>query len=337
MKERKGKADQIQEMIEAYEQKISRLIAKLEQVKKQVVAPRQRRLDRILDSLSYPLIVIDAKSYAVVFANQAALGGRGESGGHTCYGLTHRRSSPCLNREYPCPLEIVKKTGKPVVVEHSHYDAEGGQHVVEIHAFPVFGEQGEVVEVVEYCFDITQRREAEQKLAYLATHDALTGLPNRTLFNIHLQLEMEHAVRNRKRLAVMLLDLDGFKEINDTVGHDAGDEALKIVARRLESSLRQSDTVARLGGDEFLVLIPALSSGRHAGGMAQKAITALSAPMVLEGEELIVGTSLGIAIFPDDGNDPEALIRCADAAMYQVKGAGGNGYRFCGLSSAKVA
>lgn len=324
MEEKENNRDQAQEAIDAYEEEIS----KLERAKDEVVL--QHKVGRILDSLSHPFYVISAKDYSIVLANQAALDGQEKEGRHTCYELTHHRLSPCLSKEHPCPLEIVRKTREPTIVEHIHYDGRDEPHFVEVHGFPIFDEQGEVVEMIEYCLDITKRKQAERRLAFLATHDALTELPNRNLFNIRLQLEMEHALRDKNRLAVMLLDLDGFKGINDTFGHDAGDEVLRTVARRLEDVLRKSDTAARLGGDEFLVLTPALSSVEDAGTMARKMLKALTVPLVAQGQEMRLKVSLGIAVFPDDGDDLETIIKYADMAMYSLKGQGGDGYRFYG-------
>lgn len=317
---KENNSDQAQKAIDEYEKERSGL----EMVKDQVVL--QRQLDRILDALPHSFYVINANDYSIVLANQAALGGQKKGSRHTCYKLTHNRSSPCLSTEHPCPLEVVKKTKKPTLVEHIHFDSKGEPRCVEVHGFPIFDELGEVIEMIEYCFDITKRKQAEQRLAHLATHDALTDLPNRTLFNIRLKLEMEHALRNNNQLAVMLLDLDGFKEINDTLGHDAGDEALRAVARRLEAILRESDTVARLGGDEFLVLVPDISSLEDAAITADKIIKILETPLEIPGQKVDIKGSLGIAIFPGNGDDPEALIKYADTAMYSVKGQGGGGY-----------
>lgn len=317
MKEKENNGDSAHEEIDAYGKEISRL----EQVKDQVVL--QRHLDRILDSLPHPFYVINAHDYSIVVANQAALGGQGKGGRHTCHALTHHQSSPCQSKEHPCPLEIVKKTKKSTQLEHIHYDSKGEPHFVEVYGFPIFDEQGEVVEMIEYCIDITKRKQAEQKLAYLATHDSLTDLPNRNLFNIRLNLEMAHAIRDKKRLAVMLLDLDGFKKINDTLGHDAGDEVLQTVAKRLNAVLRKSDTPARLGGDEFLLLVPDISSPDDAAITAHKVIKVLEAPLEIQGQNVGIRGSLGIAIFPDDGGDPETLVKHADLAMYAAKAAGG--------------
>lgn len=322
MKEKEDNLDQAQDAIYVYAKEIS----KLERVKDQVVL--QRHLDRILDSLPHPFYVVNARDYSIVVANQVALSGQEKGGRYTCHELTHHQTTPCVSKEHPCPLAIVKKTKAPTIVEHVHYNSKGEPRFVEVYGFPIFDEQGEVIEMIEYSIDITKRKQAEQRLAYLATHDALTELPNRTLFNIRLKLEMEHAIRNRDRLAVMLLDLDGFKGVNDTLGHDVGDEVLKAVARRLEATLRKSDTAARLGGDEFLVLVPALSSAQEAGSMADKMIKALAAPLVIGGQALCLKGSFGIAIFPDDGDDLEALTKHADTAMYLAKGEGGGGYKF---------
>lgn len=326
MAEKTNNNDQPQRVIAEYEKEMSLC----DSAKDQAVLRRQ--LDRILDSLPHPFYVINARDYSIVLANQAALGGKEKEARHTCHELTHHQATPCFSMQHPCPLEIVKESGAPTIVEHLHYDCKGEPRFVEVHAFPIFDEQGKVVEMIEYCLDITRRKEAEDRLDFLANHDPLTGLPNRNLFNIRLQLEMEHAVREKNRVAVMLLDLDGFKLINDTFGHDAGDEVLRAVASRLEAVLRKSDTAARLGGDEFLVLIPGLSSLEAAGAMARKMIKALDASLVIQGKEMNLKGSLGIAIFPDDADQLDTLIKFADMAMYSFKGQGGGGYRFYGDS-----
>ena len=330
MKEEENNLDQAREELDAYQKEISRL----EGVKDQVVL--QRHLDKILDSLPHPFYVVNAADYSIVVANQAALQGREKGKHYTCHELTHKRSSPCPGKEHPCPLEIVKKTRKPTQVEHTHYNSQGEPTFVEVYGFPVFDDHGEVVEMIEYSIDITKRKLAEQKLAYLATHDALTDLPNRTLFHIRLKLEMEHAIRDKSKLAVMLLDLDGFKVINDTLGHDAGDQVLQAVARRLENMLRKSDTVARLGGDEFLLLVPGLSAPEDAAITADKLTRALATPLEIQGQTVILMGSLGIAVFPDHAEEAEALVKNADTAMYAVKGKGGDCYMFYGDPSERT-
>ncbi len=175
--------------------------------------------------------------------------------------------------------------------------------------------------------DITERKLAEEELVYMATHDQLTGLSNRALFNDRLAVELTHARRNPKKLAVMLLDLDEFKEINDAFGHSFGDKLLKAVSRCLSGLLRESDTVARMGGDEFLLLLSEVVHVDDVANIAQKIIDAIQKPILVDGHELNITTSLGIAVYPEGGQDADTLIKNADIAMYSVKKHGRNGYQ----------
>jgi two-component system cell cycle response regulator len=161
----------------------------------------------------------------------------------------------------------------------------------------------------------------------LAMHDALTGLPNRRLLMDRLSLSITHAHRNKRTMAVMYLDLDGFKQVNDTLGHDAGDKLLNMVAARLAAAVRQEDTVARLGGDEFVIALWELI---HADGLARlvsKVIQAVSQPYVINGHTVSVTTSVGVSIYPTHGDDADTLMKNADLALYEAKRAGKNDYR----------
>ncbi|MBI4990059.1 MAG: EAL domain-containing protein [Rhodocyclales bacterium] len=176
--------------------------------------------------------------------------------------------------------------------------------------------------------DISERRAYETRLAEVASHDNLTGLPNRNLLNDRLGQALAHARRHDGLVAVGFVDLDRFKVINDTLGHDAGDELLKEIARRLSGCLRGCDTVARQGGDEFVVVLTDLARPEDASIVAQKLLDALSPPMTLNGREIVPGASLGFAIFPQDGDTLQALLMAADKAMYSAKHAGRGQYRF---------
>lgn len=174
--------------------------------------------------------------------------------------------------------------------------------------------------------DVTERQRTEARIRYQASHDLLTGLPNRMLFNERLATSLLQAADNQSQLAVMFLDLDRFKIINDSLGHAAGDQLLQEVARRLKSCLRDSDTVARWAGDEFTLLLPNVTSVEDAVLVAQKILHAMKPDYNLEGHTLHVTSSIGISIYPSDGDDAEALLKNADAALYQAKDAGRNGY-----------
>ena len=186
---------------------------------------------------------------------------------------------------------------------------------------------GRVVNYVAMISDITLARESQQRIEFLATHDDLTGLPNRTLFNDRLRLALARAARSRERLAVVFLDLDNFKVINDTLGHDMGDELLKQASARLLECVRNEDTVARLGGDEFVILLEAAE--RHQAAMtAERLIRTLSMSYLLGEQECFVSASIGISMYPEDATDPNGLMRNADAAMYRAKDHGKNAFQF---------
>lgn len=170
--------------------------------------------------------------------------------------------------------------------------------------------------------------QSASQLRHLANHDTLTGLPNRKLFEERLGQALEWAQENSQLVALLFLDLDGFKLINDTQGHDIGDLLLKAVARRLTGCLRSSDTVSRLGGDEFTVILPAIPGAQDAGRVAEKILTTLSKPFDIEGHTIFVTISIGISLFPQNGEDAETLVKEADNAMYQAKELGKNRHQF---------
>ena len=168
----------------------------------------------------------------------------------------------------------------------------------------------------------------EEESSFRALHDALTGLPNRRLFCDRLQQALARSQRQREGFAVMFIDLDGFKQVNDSLGHASGDELLVEVARRLERVLRASDTCARWGGDEFALLLPGITCRDDAAEIARKALRALGQSVRIGGRRIHCGASVGISLHPLDGADGDALIRCADMAMYRAKARGGGRYRF---------
>jgi diguanylate cyclase (GGDEF)-like protein len=182
--------------------------------------------------------------------------------------------------------------------------------------------------------NISKRRRAEERVEFLATRDPLTGLPNRMLVNDRLEQGVANAARKRAGLAFMFIDLDRFKTINDSLGHDVGDELLKRVAARLSACVRANDTVARLGGDEFAVILEDLPGGDggdvHEGAqqVAEKMIASLASPIMINTNHLTTSCSIGIGIYPADGQDPKTLMKHADVAMYDAKAKGRNNYQF---------
>ncbi|GAP37578.1 diguanylate cyclase/phosphodiesterase with PAS/PAC sensor(s) [Piscinibacter sakaiensis] len=176
--------------------------------------------------------------------------------------------------------------------------------------------------------DITERKRAEETISYQAYHDVLTDLPNRILFRDRLDVAMLQAMRSGTELAVMFIDLDRFKLVNDTLGHMRGDDLLKQAAGRLKDSLRRGDTLARLGGDEFVIMLPRLGSREDAAVVARKCLECLQLPFTLGDQEVLISASIGIAVFPADGQTIDQLLAHADIAMYRVKGDGKNGHCF---------
>ena len=176
-------------------------------------------------------------------------------------------------------------------------------------------------------------RESEARFRSLASHDPLTGLPNRAAFSDLLNAARESARRHGRSLALMFVDLDRFKDVNDSLGHALGDQVLCEAARRLRATLRASDVVARLGGDEFVVMLPEVASSNQAEAAARKVLAALATPMALAGRELAVSASVGISLYPQDGGDESTLMKCADLAMYGAKKAGKNTFKFYGGDS----
>ena len=172
-----------------------------------------------------------------------------------------------------------------------------------------------------------QRRRASERILLLAHFDQLTGLANRYLFEDRIKQTLLQSARNQEQTALMFIDLDKFKPINDTFGHKAGDAVLKYVADRLRNSVRASDTVARIGGDEFVIIVPNLASCDAFNIVAERILSSLQEPMLIEGQSLTIGASIGIAIYPDDAEDEERLKQAADAAMYQIKSSGRNGWK----------
>ena len=189
-------------------------------------------------------------------------------------------------------------------------------------------EAGKAVQYIALFSDISERKQAEAYIHHLAYHDPLTGLANRLLFNDRLDNAMHQAHRTRRPMAIMLLDLDRFKSINDSLGHGAGDILLKSVSQRLSRLLREGDTLGRLGGDEFALLLPEISSHADAASLASRMLAEFETPFDLDGREVFTTTSIGIAVYPSDGETPQVLLKHADVALYNAKDAGRSAFRF---------
>lgn len=193
---------------------------------------------------------------------------------------------------------------------------------------PLFDHLGEIIHFVAVMEDVTERKADQERIAFMATHDELTELPNRNLLNDRLQQAIAHADRQNSKMAVLFIDIDQFKFINDSLGHQLGDDLLQVLAKRLVSVLRTEDTVARFGGDEFVVLLPEVDEISDVKTLANNLLNQIQKPYVLSGHELMVTGSIGISIYPDDANDADDLIQLADSAMYSAKENGRNNSQF---------
>ena len=301
---------------------------------KEALSAERAFLQAVIDGVLHPISVMNPER-EVLLMNKAAKNllsaGEGQNGAR-CYQMFYHGDSPCENRE-SCPAMEVLESGRPASAVH-HYHAAGGEvRTFEIDASPL-RRNGTVEGVIEVLRDVTERvraeaqaKEKDERLNYLAFHDSLTHLPNRALFYDRLQHALAKARRSGKKSALLYLDLDLFKKINDSLGHQAGDRVLCEVARRIRRIVRKADTVARLGGDDFVIILEEVDGVSRITRVAQKIREVLSEVVFVGDHRLYVSASIGISLFPDDGQDVERLLRAAEMAMYRAKEEGRNGYQ----------
>jgi diguanylate cyclase (GGDEF)-like protein/PAS domain S-box-containing protein len=212
--------------------------------------------------------------------------------------------------------------------EYAYSNKRGDRRYVSVSGEPLLDGDGRFAGYRGVSRDVTARKEAEARIEYLASHDSLTGLPNRVMFGELLNHVVAASKRNQRKFAVLFIDLDRFKFVNDSLGHEAGDTLLREVANRLKRSLRASDIVARLGGDEFVMLLQDLRGIEQAGRIARKLLSAVIKPIEIQGQECRVTASIGISVYPDDAQDETSLMTHADIAMYHAKEEGKNNFQF---------
>ncbi len=296
-------------------------------------------LQSVIDGAGDPVMVIDME-YNILLINSAAgkimdVDPRTAPGGK-CYTVFHGTREPLCKERCSCPVDKVRAGKGPVnPLVHPQFHGKEINNTYELDVSPLYGEDGEPTGIIEVARNVEDRLRIERELRKsrsryfrLAHHDTLTGLPNRLLFQDRLKQAMIKARRKKTRVAVLFLDLDRFKQINDTLGHDVGDELLVEVARRLLHLVRKSDTVARLGGDEFVIILDDITNAADAATVGRKILAAMEQPVVAGGRELFISTSIGIAFFPDDADDMEGVLKCADTALYKAKDNGRAGFRF---------
>ncbi len=326
-------------------QKISELNHELENKvsKKNKELMRQGRfLQSVLDGVSDSVMVID-KDFNVTMMNQVAKSINGIKTDNyqnlKCYKVSHNLDVPCEQQNEACPHAEVFATEQTVKVVHDHISNDGKSHFIEVTATPLLDTDGNVEGIIELGHDVTnhvlirkQLQQQKSKLDKQAHHDALTGLPNRILLMDRLRQAIKQAQRENTKVAILFIDLDRFKEINDGLGHNVGDEVLKEIAGRLKTAIRNIDTVARLGGDEFIIILSSIARVSGVIEVAQKLVDVLAQAVNYQDHELYLAASIGISLYPDDiepGEDEtDTMIRNADSAMYQAKGTGGNNYQF---------
>ncbi|MBI3546418.1 MAG: EAL domain-containing protein [Gammaproteobacteria bacterium] len=283
-----------------------------------------------LANIAEGVLIVDAHS-KIIFANKAFVSTSGyeveEALGRTPAFLQSGRQDKAFYTDMWQQLTATDHWQGEVWDKHKN----GGIYPVLLSLSALRNKDGVVTHYVGIQSDISMFKSYETQLEHQAHHDALTQLPNRTLFRIHLEAALARARRSNKNLALLFLDLDRFKVINDTLGHTVGDELLRGASDRLKQSIRETDMVARLGGDEFVILLDMLDSSSFAEQIARKIIDTFAAAFNIDGQELYVTASIGISCFPDDGDDIVTLFKKADSAMYEAKANGRNTFRFFSL------
>ncbi|MCW3059579.1 MAG: hypothetical protein JWQ02_1400 [Capsulimonas sp.] len=258
------------------------------------------------------------------FARHAGLSSPEEIIGKTDYDLPWSREESDFYRQ--CDREVMEKGDPLFNIEETQLQPDGRELQVLTSKVPLRGEDGSVFGILGMYADVTERKQAEDMIRHQAMHDSLTGLPNRILFQERVEQTLAVARAENRLAAVLFIDLDRFKQINDTLGHLAGDALLQEVARRFVGCVRAGDLLARMGGDEFTVLLPEIADADAAAAVAERLLESLQEPLTLAGQSLYVTASIGVSVFPRDGQDMTTLLRHADVAMYGAKDHGRSGY-----------
>lgn len=292
----------------------------------------RERAQVTLKSIGDAVVSIDARghvTYLNIVAETMTGWSRDEAAGHSVEEVL--RIVDVTTREIvPNPMALAIRENKTVDLKANCVliRRDGVETGIEESAAPIHDRQGQVTGAVMVFHDVSMARALSLKMYHLAQHDGLTDLPNRMLLDDRLAQAITLCHRNQQKLAVLFLDLDRFKHINDTLGHDFGDRVLRNAAQRLLQCVRSSDTVSRQGGDEFVIVLSEIAHSQDAEGCAAKILSALSAPVRIDEHDLYITASIGIATYPDDGNDAETLLKHADLAMYHAKANGFNTFQF---------
>jgi len=288
----------------------------------------------VIDKIDIGLFVVD-EDFRIRYMNNTMIKWFGDQRGKICYSSVANLDEPCPY----CKLKEVIVENKKVVYEPT---TPSGQSF-DIVATSIKNADG-TFSKMEVIRNVTQQKKAQEKLLeqqemlyHQAHHDALTGLANRVLFNDRLEQAIKKAQRNNTKMVLFFIDLDHFKEINDSMGHEVGDEVLKEVTHRLRSAIRKEDSLARLGGDEFTIIIENLTQVQDASFLAKKILDVLAKPIIINGNKLYVSSSIGISLYPDDGISAQNLLKYADSAMYKAKSEGRNNFQFYSAEMTELA
>lgn len=321
-----------------YNDELLDVIHQLEESKK-TLHHQQQFLQDVVNGASDPMMVINC-DYTISLMNDAAKRSMNadfieDNNNPKCYEISHHRNTPCEGEKDPCPLKMVMAQKQAVQVTHNHPLPNGEAQYVELSARPLMNDKGEIYAIIESAHDITSHLKSHEQLSeekkisdYKASHDNLTGLPGRELLTDRLQQSIKQAKRHNNKVAILFIDLDNFKPINDNFGHQAGDKVLKIIACRFQKILRQVDTVARLGGDEFVIIINSIKQRDDISEVLGKLIKTINEAISLNSEEIKLTSSIGISVYPDDDIETDILLNNADKAMYKAKRMGRNAYQF---------
>jgi diguanylate cyclase (GGDEF)-like protein len=296
-------------------------------------------LQHVIDGVDDPILVTD-HGHKVLRTNRAARqlaqgSGTPVDGLLVCRRANGQADGGCGCVENACVRQAVWDKGETRRLLRSHRDPDGEERTIEVSMSPLSDDAGRVVGVIEAHRDISehlrlmrQLKASESSYAHLAQHDALTGLPNRILFNDRLGQALHEAHRQDASLAVLFVDLDEFKLVNDGYDHGFGDEVLKAVADRIRRVMRENDTLARMGGDEFTIILRDLTHAEAAGVVAQKILALFEQPFAIKRQTIFLGASIGISVYPRHGEQADDLVRKADTAMYRAKDEGKNTFRY---------
>jgi diguanylate cyclase (GGDEF)-like protein/PAS domain S-box-containing protein len=293
-------------------------------------------MQTIIDEIPDPIMYIEL-DMRVKMMNKAAkaLGGeRLQELYPKCNKISDETNGGCTNA-HPCPINDIIKTKAPSTVRHVHTDKEGKTHHIDVHAKPIFDHDGAVVAYLEIRQDISAYLDVQKqliletkKLTHLSMHDSLTQLPNRRLLEDRINHAIDQKNRSGGEFGILFIDIDHFKEINDSLGHLIGDQLLINIAKRIQKVIRKVDTLARNGGDEFVLIIDNGTSETHYSTIAEKILNLFKEPFHIGGYDIMSACSIGISMFPKDGESVETLLHHADTAMYTSKKAGRQQFNF---------